>query len=136
MGMFRDSGIGSMGARGFGKGGKVGGTVARATSRTVQVQGSIDREAVARVVNSHLQAVRACYETALLKSATLSGKVVLEWTINTSGTVVQARTKSSSLRSLDVEACILRTLKSWAFPQAKGGVVIVSYPFLFNSVGY
>ncbi|MGA9523505.1 MAG: AgmX/PglI C-terminal domain-containing protein, partial [Myxococcaceae bacterium] len=129
-------GIGALGASGFGRGGKVGGTVARASARRIAVQGTIDREAVAKTVNSHLQEVRACYERALLKEPGLAGKVVLEWNISTGGTVVSARTKSSTLRNGEVEGCILRSLKTWKFPPAKGGVVIVSYPFLFNSVGY
>ncbi len=129
-------GIGAFGARGYGSGGRVGGTVARATPRTVAVQGSIDREAVAKAVNSHLQEVRACYERALLKSPGLAGKVVLEWQISTAGRVVTAKTKSSSLRDGAVEGCILQSLKTWQFPLARGGVVIVSYPFLFNAVGY
>ncbi len=129
-------GIGALGASGFGRGGKVGGTVARASARRIAVQGTIDREAVAKTVNSHLQEVRGCYERALLKEPGLAGKVVLEWTISTGGTVVSAKTKSSTLRNGEVEGCILRNLKTWKFPPAKGGVVIVSYPFLFNSVGY
>ena len=129
-------GIGALGASGFGRGGKVGGTVARASSRNIAVQGTIDREAVAKTVNSHLQEVRACYERALLKEPGLAGKVVLEWTISTAGKVVTAKTKSSTLRNGEVEGCILRSLKTWKFPPAKGGGVIVSYPFLFNSVGY
>jgi hypothetical protein len=128
-------GIGALGAGGVGKG-KVGGTVTRATARTIAAQGSIDREAVAKVVNSHLQEVYACYERALLKDPGLAGKVVLEWTIGTNGRVVATKTKSSTLRSPSVEACILGGLKTWTFPPAKGGAVIITYPFIFNSVGY
>lgn len=128
-------GIGAMGAGSFGRG-NVSGTVTRASARSVSVQGSIDREAVAKVVNSHLQEVRACYERALLKDPGLAGKIVLEWTISTAGKVVTAKTKTSTLQNVSVEACILQGLKGWVFPPAKGGQVIVSYPFLFNSVGY
>ncbi|HZH04875.1 MAG TPA: AgmX/PglI C-terminal domain-containing protein, partial [Myxococcaceae bacterium] len=128
-------GIGALGAGGVGRG-AVGGTVSRASARTVSVQGSIDRDAVAKAVNSHLQEVRACYEKALLRDPSLAGKVVLEWTISTAGRVVSTKTKSSTLRNGAVESCILQELKGWQFPSAKGGTVIVSYPFLFNSVGY
>ncbi|WP_225409852.1 AgmX/PglI C-terminal domain-containing protein [Stigmatella hybrida] len=129
-------GIGALGAGGVGKG-KVGGTVTRATARSVSAaQGSIDREAVAKVINSHLQEVHACYERALLKDPGLAGKVVLEWTIGGNGRVAAAKTKSSTLRNSAVESCILSNLKTWAFPSPKGGVVIITYPFLFNSVGY
>ncbi|AKQ68764.1 Alpha-amylase [Myxococcus hansupus] len=129
-------GIGALGAGGVGKG-KVGGTVTRATARSIaSTQGTVDREAVARVINSHLNEVHGCYERALLKDPGLAGKVVLEWTIGTNGRVVAAKTKSSTLRNASVESCILSNLKSWTFPSPKGGVVIITYPFLFNSVGY
>jgi outer membrane biosynthesis protein TonB len=129
-------GIGAMGAGSVGRG-AVGGMVTRATSRSVGVpQGNIDREAVAKVINSHLQEIRGCYERALLKDPGLAGKVVLEWTISTTGSVSAAKTKSSTLKNASVEGCILSALKSWQFPQPRGGVVIISYPFLFNSVGF
>lgn len=129
-------GIGALGVGGVGKG-KVGGTVTRATARSIaSTQGTVDREAVARVINSHLNEVHGCYERALLKDPGLAGKVVLEWTIGPAGRVVAAKTKSSTLRNASVEACILSSLKSWTFPAPKGGVVIITYPFLFNSVGY
>lgn len=129
-------GIGALGAGGVGKG-QVGGVVTKATSHSISApQGSIDREAVAKVINSHLQEVYGCYERALLKDTGLAGKVVLEWTIGGSGSVVTAKTKSSTLRNGSVEACILSSLKKWNFPAPKGGVVVISYPFIFNSVGY
>lgn len=128
-------GIGALGAGSVGRG-TVAGTVSRASARTISATGSVDREAVARTVNAHLQEVRACYERALLKEPGLAGKVVLEWTISLSGEVATAKTKTSTLHNSAVESCILQDLKSWRFPPAKGGLVIVSYPFLFNSVGY
>lgn len=128
-------GIGALGAGNVGKG-HVGGVVTQASARTVSSQGNIDREAVARAINSHLQEVRGCYERALSTNPGLAGKVMLEWTISTTGKVVTIKTKSSSLRDGSVEGCILQSLKTWQFPPARGGVVIVSYPFLFNSVGF
>jgi hypothetical protein len=80
--------------------------------------------------------VRACYERALLKEPGLAGKIVLEWGISTSGGVTSEKTKSSTMKSPAVEACIMASLKTWKFPPAKGGNVIISYPFMFNSVGY
>jgi hypothetical protein len=131
--------VGALGMAGIGRG-AVGGTVVGATSRSIGVggggKGSVDREAVAKVVNAHFQEVRACYERALLKNPGLAGKLTLEWTVSTEGAVVTAKTKSSTLGDAAVEGCILGRLKSWQFPRAKGGVVIVTYPFLFNSVGY
>lgn len=128
-------GIGALGAGNVGKG-SVAGTVTHASSRSVAAQGSIDKEAVAKVINSHLHEVSSCYERALLKTPGLAGKIVLEWQITITGVVGYAKTKSSSMQSAAVESCILGTLKTWRFPPAKGAGVVITYPFMFNSVGY
>jgi hypothetical protein len=52
------------------------------------------------------------------------------------GKVTSVRTKSSTLRSSAVEGCIMNALKKWQFPKPRGGSVIITYPFLFNSVGF
>lgn len=129
------AGIGALGAGNIGKG-KVGGAVTAAVSRNIGAQGTIDKEAVAKVINSHLGEVSSCYERALLKEPGLSGKIVLEWQITTSGSVGFAKTKSSTMKSSAVEQCILGSLKTWRFPPAKGAGVVITYPFMFNSVGY
>lgn len=136
--LLRGKGGGGIGALGSGRIGKgsVAGTVTHAVSRNVGAQGSIDKEAVAKVINSHLHEVSSCYERALLKTPGLAGKIVLEWQITTAGSVGFAKTKSSSMQSAAVESCILASLKTWRFPPAKGAGVIITYPFMFNSVGY
>jgi hypothetical protein len=128
-------GIGALGTGSVGKG-SVAGTVTHAVSRNIGAQGSIDKEAVAKVINSHLHEVSSCYERALLKTPGLTGKVVLEWQITLSGAVGYAKTKSSTMQSAAVESCILGVLKAWRFPPAKGAGVVITYPFMFNSVGY
>lgn len=129
------AGIGALGAGNIGKG-KVGGAVTSAVSRNVGAQGTIDKEAVAKAINAHLGEVSSCYERALLKEPGLAGKIVLEWQITTSGSVGFAKTKSSTMKSSAVEQCILSSLKTWRFPPAKGAGVVITYPFMFNSVGY
>lgn len=129
------AGIGALGAGNIGKG-KVGGAVTSAVSRNIGAQGTIDKEAVAKAINAHLHEVSSCYERALLKEPGLAGKIVLEWQITTAGSVGFAKTKSSTMRSSAVEQCILASLKTWRFPPAKGAGVVITYPFMFNSVGY
>lgn len=129
------AGIGALGAGNIGKS-SVAGTVTRASTRSIGAQGTIDKEAVAKVINSHLHEVSSCYERALLKTPGLAGKIVLEWQITTAGAVGYAKTKSSTMQSPAVESCILTSIKGWRFPAAKGSGVVITYPFMFNSVGY
>jgi hypothetical protein len=66
----------------------------------------------------------------------LAGKLVFEWTIDLNGTVADVKTKLAGLKSADATNCIINNLRLWRFPHPKGGTVVVSYPFIFNSVGF
>jgi outer membrane biosynthesis protein TonB len=113
-----------------------GGAVAKAKPRTIQVRGSLSREEIAKVINDHMKEVQACYERALVRDPNITGKLLLEWTIDLGGSVTQAKIKESSMKNTEVGGCIVEHLRGWHFPSPKGGIVIVSYPFLFNSVGF
>ncbi|MGC9324273.1 MAG: AgmX/PglI C-terminal domain-containing protein [Desulfomonilia bacterium] len=104
--------------------------------KTVRIQGGMSREAVKKVIDAHLDEITSCYETALIANPSLMGKVVFEWKILLSGQVGEVRIQSSTVNSTDIHACIKSAIKSWKFPQPKGAEVIVSYPFIFDIVGY
>ena len=117
--------------------GAVSGVPVSVPSRPTRVQGSIDRDLVAKVINESVGQMRACYERALLRDPSLgAGKVLLEWTIDSAGDVSEVRTKLATLKSSETVSCLLDLLRTLKFPKPNGGVVIVSYPVLFNSVGY
>ncbi len=117
-------------------GARVRGKVTRASARRLKAKGSISREEVARVINKHLKEVQYCYEKTLLRDPGLAGKLVLEWHISTSGRVGRVRQKLSTIRNPGVAKCIISSLKRWTFPKPRGGVVVVSYPFIFSSTGF
>jgi len=131
------AGIGP-GALGGGKIGrrKVGGVVFKAPKRKMRVRGHLSREAIAKVVRKHLREVQYCYEKNLLLSPNLQGKVIMEWTITLSGSVSVVKTKKNTMATPAVAMCISAKIKRWKFPRPKGGIVVVSYPFIFNSIGF
>ncbi len=128
------NGPGALGRGNVGKRGVAGAPVV-IPKRGGSVQGLLPMEAVRKVVDAHISAITRCYEAGLIHTPGLTGKVVLEWTIGTSGEVKVIKTKVATLESNDVIGCITDSLRTWHFPAPKGGVVIVSYPFLFNAVG-
>jgi TonB family protein len=144
---FSEKGVGGIGREGLksvgglsggnlGKG-SIGGQLDRAVGRQVGAPpGSIDRDKVAAVINSHLAEVQRCYESALLGAQGLRGRVMLEWVIGMDGLVKSARSKTSSLKSPAVESCIIDRLKKWEFPRARGGSVTITYPFVFESSAF
>jgi TonB family protein len=78
--------------------------------------------------------IRYCYQRELTKNPGLKGRIVVKFVIAANGTVSKAYIKSSSMGSEGVESCIAGRFRRFKFPEPKGGgIVIVSYPFIFSS---
>jgi pSer/pThr/pTyr-binding forkhead associated (FHA) protein len=131
------AGIGPGALRG-GKTGRrgVGGVVFKAPKRKMRVRGHLSREAIAKVVRKHLREIQYCYEKNLMLNSKLAGKLIMEWTITISGSVSVVKTKSNTMQTPAVAMCVSAKIKRWKFPRPKGGIVVVSYPFIFNSIGF
>jgi hypothetical protein len=125
----KGSGIASIGK--VKKKGQVRGKVTKMSSGA-KVGGSLSREDVLKVINSHFHAVQACYERALMSNPTLSGRVAFDWTVSKTGSVKGVRVRSSTLGSPQVATCISNLIKRWKFPRPKGGEAIITFPFLFR----
>lgn len=95
--------------------------------------GGLDRGLVDAVVKRHLSSIRYCYQRQLTRDPDLSGKMTVAFVIAADGSVSRASVKSSSLNEPSVEACVTNKFMTMQFPQPKGGgVVMVSYPFMFS----
>ena len=100
--------------------------------------GTIDREAVRRVVKAHLNQIQSCYTRELnkldrAKRAELSGKVILKWDIVERGAAKNVKVTSSTLNNKSIEECIKERLATWQFPEPPTGLVgEVTYPFLLK----
>jgi len=104
--------------------------------REAIIQGGLDRDMIAAVIQKNMGQIRFCYEQGLQADSKLAGRVAVDFTINGNGLVTLAGVGSSTLNSKMVEDCILLRLKSWKFPMPEGGVdVKVSYPFLLRRLG-
>lgn len=124
------------GVSGYGTGGL--GAKPRATvvpgGQGESFSGSIDKEAIRKVIRDNQRQIQACYEKTLNKNPNLYGKVILEWVIIGNGRVANARVKSSTLKNSEVEQCIVSRLRTWKFPEPPPDQeALVSYPFLFNA---
>ncbi|MFA6032677.1 MAG: AgmX/PglI C-terminal domain-containing protein [Myxococcota bacterium] len=137
-------GIGSVGTRGRGSGdgsygsgaGSIGGkrdVDIGITGGSPMVLGSLDKELIRRVVQSHRNEIRYCYERALTANPGLWGKISINFIIGAKGDVQSSKVKESTMGNADVENCIAQKVKTWRFPEPKGGgIVVVTYPFVLK----
>lgn len=135
---------GGLGTAGRGSGNAGYGTGGLGTRQGVRIvtggdeesfSGTIDREAVRRVILQNLRVIRTCYERQLNRNPDLMGKIVISWVIGEQGRVVSARTRSNELGNDAVADCILSRLKTWRFPEPPSNqeVEVEAYPFFFSN---
>jgi outer membrane biosynthesis protein TonB len=85
-------------------------------------------------IRRHINEVKDCYERGLLRVPTLSGRVVLQFTIDRDGAVAQASVSSDALRDSEALSCIVDHAARWRFPSSPDGrVTTVTYPFVFQA---
>jgi TonB family protein len=140
-------GIGAIGTKGRGGGtasygsgvGVLGGKQSvdvGITSSEPMVMGSLDKELIRQVIQRNRGQIRFCYESQLTKYPKLSGKVAVKFVINAEGKVVSSDVAQSTAGNAELESCVAGRVRTWQFPKPKGGgVVIVTYPFIFKAAG-
>ncbi len=119
------SGGGNFGAKGEGGIGRIGGDPI--------ILGALDKSLIDAVIKRNMNQIRYCYQRELTKNPNLGGKIVVKFVIAKDGTVSSASTKATTMGSPAVESCINGRFMRFKFPEPKGGgIVIVSYPFIFS----
>lgn len=100
----------------------------------LQVQGSLDKELVARVIRQHRRELQYCYEKELEANPDLAGKLEFKFTVAPEGDVVSALIVESTMHDKAVESCATSKIRRWVFPEPEGGgVVIVKIPVSFDT---
>lgn len=141
----RANGAGGYGTKGAG-GGQAGygqlslvgsaGSFFQPVKSEALVEGGLDRNEIAAVIERHIGEIRYCYEQGLQTNPKLGGRVSMKFFIAANGYVSQSSITNTSLHSKLVEGCISGRLKTWKFPNPRGGVVVkVNYPFVLRRVG-
>ena len=143
-------GLGSLGTIGRGGGGGSGAGHGRGVGRLsvrnsmiprvvlgrAEVQGGLSKEIIRRLIRRHLNELKYCYQRQLRRDPSLYGRLVLTFTISPTGQVPVASVKSSTINNRQVETCAVKAVRRWLFPKPTGGgVVKVTYPFVFRAAG-
>lgn len=96
------------------------------------VLGALDKTLVRDVIHRDLNAIRYCYERRLRLDPELAGNVTVRFVIGPDGRVSSA-TATSELADPLVGECVAERVRRLAFPApAGGGILKVSFPFLFH----
>jgi hypothetical protein len=77
----------------------------------------------------------ACYLPGKKRDPKLRGKVIVNFTINPSGTAKPVANEGSTLEDDDVIACVIRTVKTIRFTKPIEGNATVVYPLIFRPTG-
>jgi outer membrane biosynthesis protein TonB len=60
----------------------------------------------------------------------------VKFVISASGSVASSSVASADTNNAELETCVAGRVRTWLFPKPKGGgVVIVTYPFIFKKSG-
>jgi TonB family protein len=106
------------------------------TSSEPMVMGSLDKELIRKVIHANRGQIRYCYESQLNRFPKLNGKVAVKFVISPTGSVSTSSVAQSTVNNAELEACVAGRVRTWMFPKPKGGgVVIVTYPFIFAQSG-
>lgn len=109
--------------------------VSQPPTTATAVQGELDPAMVARYIRSQLVRVKACWELSLRTNPTLSGRIVMHWTVDLDGVPRQVGVESSTMQPSAVPGCLRTLIEGWRFPKPTGGSVEVSFPFVFQPYG-
>jgi len=97
------------------------------------ITGHLDREIIRRTIRRQINRVKAAYERQLKARPDLAGKLVVRITIDEKGAVTDAAVASSDMGCPELEREVVAVVRTWTFPAAAGGgVVVVNYPFIFK----
>jgi hypothetical protein len=97
--------------------------------------GRLDPAIIQRILRQNRGRFRRCYEDGLRASPNLQSRVVVFFVIDRNGAVSHAHDAGSDLPDSGTIGCIVRAVYGLSFPAPEGGVVTVSYPFLFSPGG-
>jgi hypothetical protein len=141
-------GLGRLGTIGHGGGGGTGqgygrgagglkgrrASVPSISTGTAAVRGSLSKEVIRRYIRRSINQIRYCYEQQLARRPDLAGRISIRFVISPSGAVTTSSVAENTLGDGAVGDCVSRAVQRIAFPQPEGGgVVIVTYPFMFQS---
>ncbi|WP_223644847.1 adventurous gliding motility protein GltJ [Corallococcus sp. EGB] len=86
---------------------------------------------IMQVVLNNKPAIVKCVNEQKQKDPSLSGKLVMRWTVQTSGKTTNVSCRTDEFRSSYMATCITGLIKSWSFPKHQKQGDPIDFPFTF-----
>ena len=94
--------------------------------------GTLEKSVIDAYVRRNRAKINWCYEKELNKNSNLSGKIIINFVISETGSVISSKVQKTTMDNTAVESCVANQIKKIRFPAPQGGgIVIVNYPFVF-----
>lgn len=87
----------------------------------IVIVGVLDKEIVRRIAEHHEDDLLSCYHEALKRRPGLSGSVTVRYTVSSIGYLSGVEVKEATLKDKRMHKCLVRKIRKWRFPSAKGG---------------
>lgn len=95
--------------------------------------GPPERSLIAAALQPHFAAVSACYQAALARRPTLTGRVKLRMALAAGGHIVDVTITETTLGDPETEACVVGVFVGQRFAGFEdASPFVVHYPFLFQ----
>ena len=96
-----------------------------------EIQDSLGTADIMRVVVDNKPTIKQCVDEQRKRDASLSGKIVMSWTILASGRTANVSCASDELKSSYMAQCLGGLIKGWQFPRHKVQGDPINFPFTF-----
>jgi TonB family protein len=109
---------------------------ARIRGADIQARGSgtLDQDQLSSYLQRQQRRLQQCYERELARNPSISGRVQIQFTVDGSGSVTDARIPNSELPD-SVDNCILTEVRRWQPGRPEGGSVTIRRTYLFENGG-
>jgi hypothetical protein len=97
----------------------------------VTVQGDLSPKVIFRTVRERTPDFRNCYDDALKRRPSISGRLVVHFDITASGNVKDAIWAEQDMGDEALAACVGNAFKTLTFPRPTWGSVSVVFPIAF-----
>jgi hypothetical protein len=98
----------------------------------VTIAGPLPPEVVKRIIRANFPRIRACYEAGLRRDPALTGKVTIDFVIDSTGAMNKVAIGESTLPDEAAKTCIAGVFRTLSFPEPEGGIVKVKYPITLS----